>query len=164
MGQRGGVVAHVVLVPVALVVVMARQLIEHLALVGQLTHLELEDAGPLTVDQEHDESLERFDHRLELLHAGSLVDDQLIPYRDRQLDHLPKAAIRTAEDGQATSMGPVDARLDVRLDAPQVLVRRVAVEVLLSVAQQMVELHLVVAGAHVTATVDVEVEADHRGA
>src|SRR5438067_8711954 len=62
----GRMVADVILVPLATVVVVTGQLVEHLALVDQMAEPEDEHAGPLLVDQQHAEGAVRLDDCLEL--------------------------------------------------------------------------------------------------
>jgi hypothetical protein len=102
MGARGRVVAHMILLPVASIVVVARQLIETLALVDELTELEHEETGALPVGQQHREPLVLIDHPLELTDVRGVVHGQVVVHRYGQLDHAPEVVRAAREDRQSS--------------------------------------------------------------
>ena len=96
------VVAHLILDPIALVVLMAGQLVEALALVDQLAQLEHEEPGPLAVSKQHGKALVLGENRLQLAHLGSVVDDQPVANRNRQLEQPPEVLGAAREHRQAS--------------------------------------------------------------
>ena len=120
LSDHGGVIPQVVAVPVAMVVVVAGQLVEQLAAVVESPQLEDQHPGPLPVDQQHTESLIPLEHGLELQHVRCLVDDQLVAHRYTKVDHFEEIVGEATEQGQPSRLRPVEPTLDVCLEPPEI--------------------------------------------
>ena len=125
MAQRGlvDVVVVAIRTPTGVVVaveVVARQRVEQLRAIDELTHLVDEHSSTLAVGEQDAERLELLDHGFELGHrcAGTHVDAG--GDGDRERHDLPEAPGSTREDGQAPHTGPVEVGVEVLPDAGEV--------------------------------------------
>ena len=84
----------------AVVVALAGQLVEPLAVLDELTELEHEHAGPLTIGEQHADALVLLEQRLQLAHARHRLDHELAGDPHGQLVDLPEPAGRAREHGQ----------------------------------------------------------------
>ena len=132
--------------------------LEQLRPLRELAQLEHEHAGPLAVRQQDAHGLVLAQQNLQLAHRRDVVDHHPAVHRHGQLDHLPEPVGPTREDRQSPDAGPVDAAVDVLLDAMQVTKNgSLAVGPGPSVLEQDVDLVLEVTLAGHPPSVDVEV-------
>lgn len=89
LGSCRLMVVDMVAVPVATVVLVARQCVEAFLGSDHLTHLYHQHPGSLTVGQQDREASVLLTQELQLSQLRALVDHQLVPHRHRQGDHLP---------------------------------------------------------------------------
>jgi hypothetical protein len=120
LGNGSGVIAQVVTVPVAPIVVVARQFVEQLAAVLESPLLEDQHPRPLAIDQQHAETLMALEDGLELYDVRCLVDDQLVADRYTEVDGLEEALGHTAEQGQPSRLGSVEPAFDIRLEPAEI--------------------------------------------
>ena len=123
LGSHRLVAVHVVFVPFAPVVLVSGQFVEQGATVGDLTHLDDEHPGPLTVGEQDRETLVLLAQSLQLSHLGTPVDNQLIAHGNRQLQGFPQARGRTGEQRQPPDPRAVQPTAYVGCDPLQVLGR-----------------------------------------
>jgi hypothetical protein len=102
------------------VVVTARQQLDDLLRLDQLTELVDEHPRPLLVGEEQPEALVLVDDHLELTHVGRVVDHHLVADADRQLHDLPEVLRGAREDGQAPRLRAVEPAVDQLLHPLQV--------------------------------------------
>src|SRR5205823_8905812 len=158
LGTSRGVVTHVILLPVAPVVVVAWKLVEAFALVDELTELEHEEPRALSIGQQDRETLVLVDHPLELTHVRGVVHRQMVVHRDRQLDDAPEAVRAAGEHGQASGARAVEPTLHELLAAAAVGVARLPARPAVALlADHPLAVELVALWANVAAPVDIEV-------
>ena len=142
--------------------------VEDLGVLGELAELEAEQPGPLPVDEHDGEPFVGLEDRLQRPDVGRVVHDHAVADGQRRLHDVEEPVGRAGEEGQAPHPGTVEPAAHPGGDAVEVgghRPGRLGPEpggLLPGLPEEVVQLRLVVGGAHLAAPVDVEVAARHH--